>query len=150
MVQLYLLDGQLSSGRYDHNGSGKVRVERIPDLILNLGRDLPLGIWIKWGMLHLSDKSGQNQCGLRFWLYIYVYIYIDSLTSRTTCITMFENVLQIFYIFEDLFAHSCRSIRGEKLVWKLFNRANFRWDELMVLFLMIKDIRSRSMGWVAQ
>lgn len=28
--------------RYDHNGSGKVRVERIPDLILNLGRDLRL------------------------------------------------------------------------------------------------------------
>eukprot|EP00435_Cladocopium_sp_Y103_P034445 s764_g8.t2 len=40
--------GQISSiqqifAEYDHNGSGKVRVERIPDLILNLGRDLQVG-----------------------------------------------------------------------------------------------------------
>eukprot|EP00913_Durusdinium_trenchii_P030428 g28503.t1 len=40
--------GQISSiqqifAEYDHNGSGKVRVERIPELILNLGRDLPIG-----------------------------------------------------------------------------------------------------------
>lgn len=40
--------GQISSiqqifAEYDHNGSGKVRVERVPDLIVNLGRDLQVG-----------------------------------------------------------------------------------------------------------
>ncbi|CAE8614460.1 unnamed protein product, partial [Polarella glacialis] len=40
--------GQISSiqhifAQYDHEGSGKVRVERVPDLIANLGRDLQLG-----------------------------------------------------------------------------------------------------------
>lgn len=39
LQSLVILDCEL---RYDHNGSGKVRVERIPDLILNLGRDLRL------------------------------------------------------------------------------------------------------------
>ena len=37
--------GQINSiqqifAEYDFNGSGKVRVERVPDLIVNLGRDL--------------------------------------------------------------------------------------------------------------
>eukprot|EP00930_Biecheleria_cincta_P002399 TRINITY_DN103405_c0_g1_i1.p1 TRINITY_DN103405_c0_g1~~TRINITY_DN103405_c0_g1_i1.p1 ORF type:complete len:417 (-),score=116.55 TRINITY_DN103405_c0_g1_i1:165-1415(-) len=40
--------GQISSiqkifAEYDHGGTGKVRVERVPDLIGNLGRELPLG-----------------------------------------------------------------------------------------------------------
>jgi len=40
--------GQISSiqqifAQYDHGGTGKVRVERVPDLIANLGRDLRLG-----------------------------------------------------------------------------------------------------------
>ena len=41
--------------RYDHNGSGKVRVERIPDLILNLGRDLQPGLQVRDGA-DLSDQ----------------------------------------------------------------------------------------------
>eukprot|EP00931_Biecheleriopsis_adriatica_P089140 TRINITY_DN63316_c0_g1_i1.p1 TRINITY_DN63316_c0_g1~~TRINITY_DN63316_c0_g1_i1.p1 ORF type:complete len:451 (+),score=116.78 TRINITY_DN63316_c0_g1_i1:104-1354(+) len=40
--------GQISSiqqifAEYDHGGTGKVRVERVPDLIANLGRDLSMG-----------------------------------------------------------------------------------------------------------
>lgn len=40
--------GQISSiqqifAEYDHGGTGKVRVERVPDLIANLGRDLAMG-----------------------------------------------------------------------------------------------------------